>query len=52
VTVADSSHSTSAELVSFVPRLTIDWLRDRPDDLWREIEGTVAFSDRASARAT
>ncbi|HEU5207568.1 MAG TPA: adenylate/guanylate cyclase domain-containing protein [Gaiellaceae bacterium] len=37
--------TSSAELVSFVPRLTIDWLRDRPDDLWREVDGTVAFID-------
>ena len=36
---------TSAELVSFVPRLTIEWLRDHPDDLWREVDGTVAFID-------
>src|SRR5262245_15444583 len=45
VTVADSSPSTSAELVSFVPRLTIDWLRDHPEALWREVDGTVAFID-------
>jgi class 3 adenylate cyclase/tetratricopeptide (TPR) repeat protein len=36
---------TSAELVSFVPRLTIEWLRDHPDELWREVDGTVAFID-------
>jgi class 3 adenylate cyclase len=36
---------TSSELVSFVPRLTIEWLRDHPDELWREVDGTVAFID-------
>jgi class 3 adenylate cyclase/tetratricopeptide (TPR) repeat protein len=45
VTAASSPTTSSAELVSFVPRLTIDWLRDHPDDLWREIEGTVSFID-------
>ncbi|MFO7570974.1 MAG: tetratricopeptide repeat protein [Gaiellaceae bacterium] len=35
----------SAELVSFVPRLTLEWLRDDPDALWREVDGTVAFVD-------
>lgn len=34
-----------AELVSFVPRLTLEWLRDDPDALWREVDGTVAFVD-------
>ena len=37
--------TSSAELVSFVPRLTIEWLRDHPDDLSREVDGTVAFID-------
>ena len=36
---------TSAELVSFVPRLTLEWLRDEPDTTWREVDGTVAFID-------
>jgi class 3 adenylate cyclase/tetratricopeptide (TPR) repeat protein len=35
----------SAELVSFVPRLTLEWLRDHPDSTWREVEGTLAFVD-------
>jgi class 3 adenylate cyclase/tetratricopeptide (TPR) repeat protein len=35
----------SAELVSFVPRLTLEWLRDDPESLWREVEGTLAFVD-------
>ena len=37
--------TSSAELVSFVPRLTIEWLRDHPDDLSQEVDGTVAFID-------
>ncbi len=45
MTEAASPPSASAELVSFVPRLTIDWLRNTPDELWREVEGTVAFID-------
>jgi class 3 adenylate cyclase/tetratricopeptide (TPR) repeat protein len=35
----------SAELVSFVPRLTLEWLRNDPDSHWREVEGTLAFVD-------
>src|SRR6476646_9341585 len=37
--------TASAELVSFVPRLTLDWLRDQPDTWWREVDGTLAFVD-------
>src|SRR5436853_7938079 len=37
--------TASAELVSFVPRLTLDWLRDQPDATWREVDGTLAFVD-------
>src|ERR671918_2916242 len=37
--------SASAELVSFVPRLTLEWLRDEPDATWREVDGTLAFVD-------
>ena len=37
--------TASAELVSFVPRLTLDWLRDHPDTRWREVDGTLAFVD-------
>ncbi|MGH3128660.1 MAG: adenylate/guanylate cyclase domain-containing protein, partial [Gaiellaceae bacterium] len=35
----------SAELISFVPRLTLEWLRDEPDATWREVDGTLAFVD-------
>src|SRR5919106_4169912 len=37
--------SASAELVSFVPRLTLEWLRDEPERTWREVDGTLAFVD-------
>jgi class 3 adenylate cyclase/tetratricopeptide (TPR) repeat protein len=33
------------ELVSFVPRLTIEWLRSSPDLRWLEVDGTLAFVD-------
>ncbi|MBA3348174.1 MAG: AAA family ATPase [Actinobacteria bacterium] len=35
----------SGELVPYVPRLTIEWLRDEPERLWREVDGTLAFVD-------
>jgi class 3 adenylate cyclase/tetratricopeptide (TPR) repeat protein len=35
----------AAELVSFVPRLTIEWLRSTPEQRWLEIDGTLAFVD-------
>lgn len=37
--------TASAELVSFVPRLTLEWLRDEPETSWRELEATLAFVD-------
>jgi class 3 adenylate cyclase/tetratricopeptide (TPR) repeat protein len=37
--------SSAAELVPFIPRLTLEWLRDDPEASWREVEGTVAFID-------
>ncbi len=39
------ARSLTAELVSYVPRLTIEWLRDDPESLWREVDGTIAFID-------
>jgi class 3 adenylate cyclase/tetratricopeptide (TPR) repeat protein len=33
------------ELVPFVPRLTLEWLRDEPDRLAFELDSTVAFVD-------
>ena len=35
----------AAELVSFVPRLTIEWLRSSPELRWLEVDGTLAFAD-------
>ena len=37
--------TSSAELVPFVPRLTLEWLRDEPEAIWREVDGTIAFID-------
>jgi class 3 adenylate cyclase/tetratricopeptide (TPR) repeat protein len=37
--------SASSDLASFVPRLTLEWLRDHPDRLWTAVDGTVAFVD-------
>ena len=37
--------SSAAALVPFIPRLTLEWLRDEPQASWREVEGTVAFID-------
>ncbi|HZT53704.1 MAG TPA: adenylate/guanylate cyclase domain-containing protein, partial [Gaiellaceae bacterium] len=33
------------ELVPFVPRLTLEWLRSSPELRWLEVEGTLAFVD-------
>jgi class 3 adenylate cyclase/tetratricopeptide (TPR) repeat protein len=41
----DASERGSAELVSFVPRLTLEWLRDHTERRWVEVEGTLAFID-------
>src|SRR5262249_53022912 len=35
----------AAELVSFVPRLTIEWLRSSPELRWLEVDGTLALVD-------
>jgi class 3 adenylate cyclase/tetratricopeptide (TPR) repeat protein len=34
-----------AELVPFVPRLTLEWLRDEPDRIAFELDSTIAFVD-------
>ena len=34
-----------AELVPFVPRLTLEWLRDEPDRLAYQLDSTIAFVD-------
>jgi class 3 adenylate cyclase/tetratricopeptide (TPR) repeat protein len=43
-TEGDLSNS-AADLVSFVPRLTIEWLRSTPEQRWLEVDGTLAFVD-------
>jgi class 3 adenylate cyclase/tetratricopeptide (TPR) repeat protein len=45
IAAASSDVTSSAELVPFVPRLTLEWLRDDPKAIWREVDGTVAFID-------
>jgi class 3 adenylate cyclase len=39
------THAAAADLVSFVPRLTIEWLRSTPEQRWLEVDGTLAFVD-------
>jgi class 3 adenylate cyclase/tetratricopeptide (TPR) repeat protein len=43
--MAVSSSAPRADLATFVPRLTVEWLRDHPERLWQEVEGTLAFVD-------
>jgi class 3 adenylate cyclase len=42
---AGATGESAAELVSFVPRLTIEWLRSHPELRWLEVDGTLAFVD-------
>ena len=42
---ADGLSPTAADLVPFIPRLTLEWLRDNPERDWIEVEGTLAFID-------
>ncbi len=42
---ANALSPTSTDLVPFIPRLTLEWLRDEPTTSWREVEGTLAFID-------
>ena len=35
----------ASRLVPFVPRLTIEWLREEPRSQWRAVDGTLAFVD-------
>ena len=37
--------AAASRLVAFVPRLTIEWLKEEPRSPWREVEGTLAFVD-------
>ena len=45
MTQAPVRAGSPAELVSFVPRLTLEWLRDHPTQQWLEVDGTLAFVD-------
>jgi class 3 adenylate cyclase/tetratricopeptide (TPR) repeat protein len=40
-----STAARAGELVPFVPRLTLEWLKKSPELRWLEIEGTLAFID-------
>ena len=44
-TSANEDSTSTSDLVPFIPRLTLEWLRDEPATSWREVEGTVAFID-------
>ena len=43
--VGSEDKAESANLVSFVPRLTLEWLRDSPERRWLELEGSLVFVD-------
>jgi class 3 adenylate cyclase/tetratricopeptide (TPR) repeat protein len=45
MTEAPARAALPTELVSFVPRLTLEWLRDHPAQPWLEVDGTLAFVD-------
>ena len=42
---APESVGKTTDLVSFVPRLTLEWLRSSPERKWLEVDGTLAFVD-------
>ncbi|HET9462044.1 MAG TPA: adenylate/guanylate cyclase domain-containing protein, partial [Gaiellaceae bacterium] len=44
-TSGTQQQQTTTDLVSFVPRLTLEWLRDSPDRRWLEVDGSLAFID-------
>jgi class 3 adenylate cyclase/tetratricopeptide (TPR) repeat protein len=39
------SESVAYRLVPFVPRLVLQWLRERPDEHYHAVDGTLAFVD-------
>jgi class 3 adenylate cyclase/tetratricopeptide (TPR) repeat protein len=41
----DRLNVSRADLVPFLPRLTLEWLRDDPERRFRELDGTLAFVD-------
>ena len=44
-TPTGSDDRVTTDLVSFVPRLTLEWLRNSPELRFLEIEGSLAFID-------
>ena len=40
-----SASAGVGELVPFIPRLTLEWLKKNPELRWLEVEGTLAFID-------
>ena len=44
-TPTESGDRVTADLVSFVPRLTLEWLRSSPELRFLEIDGSLAFID-------
>jgi class 3 adenylate cyclase/tetratricopeptide (TPR) repeat protein len=45
VSAPDPGHPRRADLVPFLPRLTLTWLHDHPERRWQELEGTLVFVD-------
>jgi class 3 adenylate cyclase/tetratricopeptide (TPR) repeat protein len=43
--VAAPQPSDVRELVPFVPRVTVEWLREQPERAWQQLEATLAFVD-------
>jgi class 3 adenylate cyclase/tetratricopeptide (TPR) repeat protein len=43
--LSNPGRKAASDLVSFVPRLTLEWLRRDPARSWLELEGTLAFVD-------
>ncbi len=43
--MAGVTANQTATLVPYLPGLAVDWLVDTPDELWREIEGSLVFVD-------
>ena len=44
-TESEAAATRLDDLVPFVPRLTLEWLRASPELRWLEVEGTLAFVD-------
>ncbi len=43
--MAEGTTSVDDPLAPYVPRLAVSWLRETPERLWREVEGSLAFVD-------